>query len=60
MSDQLMRRKEVEKMIGASRSSIYLWMQRGIFPRPVRVGLKSVRWRRSAVEGWIKAQEAAG
>ena len=59
-SDRLMRRKEVEEMVGLACSTIYLFMDEGKFPRPIRVGPRAVRWRRSAVEGWIKAQEAEG
>lgn len=58
--DRLMRRVEVEQMIGLSCSAIYEQMDNGKFPRPIRVGKRAVRWRRSAIEGWIAAQEVVG
>ena len=36
MHDRLLRRREVEKITGMSRSSIYRLMQDGDFPRPVK------------------------
>ena len=36
--NRLLRLKEVEQMVGLSRTSIYRLMDRGDFPHPVRVG----------------------
>ena len=38
MQDRLLRRREVEKITGMSRSSIYRLMQEDEFPRPLRIG----------------------
>ncbi len=57
--DRLLRRKDVEKIVGVSRSWIYSRMLEGGFPRPVRIGRQSVRWRESEVRGWI-AERAEG
>ena len=57
--DCLMRRKEVEAMVGLSTSTIYAGMRDGTFPTPIRVAKKAVRWKRSTVQNWIDAQEAA-
>ena len=53
MNDILIRREEVERMCCISRSELYRQVADGRFPRPVRVGLRAVRWRRSEVEAWI-------
>ena len=53
MNDRLIRRDEVQQMCGISRSELYRQVADGRFPRPVRVGLRAVRWRRSEVEAWI-------
>ena len=42
MQDRLLRRREVEKITGISRSSIYRLMPDGEFPRPVKVGPAAV------------------
>jgi len=39
-----LRRRRVEQETGLSRSSIYRYVAIGLWPRPVRVGVRSVAW----------------
>lgn len=48
----LLRIKDVSTMLGMSRSAIYQAMNEGLFPKPVHVGERSVRWRLDALEAW--------
>lgn len=59
MQERLLRRREVERITGMSRSSIYRLMQEGEFPRPVRVGPAAVRWRASDIMAWIDSRPTA-
>ena len=59
MSDKLLRRKEVEELVGLSRASIYRWMDSGKFPRCVRVGSKAVRWKESDITAWMQSRPPA-
>ena len=34
------------------RSTVYLRLSEGTFPKPVRLGLRTVRWRIEAIEAW--------
>lgn len=43
-ADLLLRREEVEAMVGLSAATIYQMMARGEFPRPRKLGKRSVRW----------------
>ncbi len=52
MSDPILRRHEVERETGRSRSAIYRDMAEGSFPRPLRIGKRAVGWRASAIEAW--------
>lgn len=56
MQERLLRRREVERITGMSRSSIYRLMQEGEFPRPVRIGPAAVRWRLSDIMAWIESR----
>jgi len=56
-TDRILRRKEVEAMIGLSRSTIYDSMSRGQFPRPLRIGRKAVGWRHSDISEWLNRRE---
>ena len=59
MQDRLLRRREVEKITGMSRSSIYRLMHEDEFPRPVRVGPAAVRWKASDITAWIESRPVA-
>ena len=59
MIDRLIRLEEVLSYTGLSRSELYRQIQVGIFPRPVKVGKRAVRWRESEVEEWIAERPRA-
>ena len=44
---------------GMRRSYIYDHMQKGDFPRSVRIGPRSVRWKLSDVQRWIAERSQA-
>ncbi len=44
---------DVMRATSLSRASIYAFIQKGQFPRQVRLGQKSVGWLSSEVEDWI-------
>ncbi len=58
MTDYLIRRPDVEALTGFSRAWIYAAMQRGEFPRPIKIGKRAVAWPKSAVDEWIEARKA--
>lgn len=52
LNDRLIRLEEVLEMCGISRSEIYRQISEGRFPRPVKVGLRAVRWWQSEIDDW--------
>lgn len=52
LADFLLRRKEVEKLSGLSRATIYRLISVGKFPRPVEIGSGAVRWKQSEITAW--------
>lgn len=52
IADFLLRRREVEKIAGISRASIYRLIKAGKFPAPVNLGTGSVRWKQSDLISW--------
>ena len=56
MAERILRRPEVETRTGLSRSTIYLWIQQGEFPKPVALGARLVGWRERDVTAWLKAR----
>ena len=57
--DRLLRRREVEQMVGLSRTSIYRLMDSGNFPHPIRVGPRAVRWRLRDIKEWMSERPLA-
>ena len=55
-ADRLLTRREVEVRAGLSRSSLYRLMRQGLFPEPIRVGVRAVRWPLSEIEAWIASR----
>jgi prophage regulatory protein len=59
MLPQILRRKQLEAQLGLSRSSIYLMMSQGRFPRPIKLGRRSVGWRTVEIERWLDEMQEA-
>ena len=55
---RFIRRPAVESRTGLARSTIYLLMQNGHFPKPVRIGSRAVAWPEAEVEAWLNARLA--
>ncbi len=49
----ILRRKQVERITGLSRSTIYSRIQDGTFPRPINLGARAVGWLESEIEEWL-------
>ena len=61
MSEQykVLRLPAVLDRVGLGRASIYAYMARGDFPRPIRVGKSAVAWRERDIIEWLSSREAA-
>jgi prophage regulatory protein len=55
---RILRRKQVELLVGLSRSSIYQRVAEGTFPKQIHLGPRSVGWLASEVEAWVQARIA--
>lgn len=56
----LLRVSQLQALLTCCRSSVYKWMHREGFPRPVRLSRNAVAWYRVEVEEWIQSRERAG
>lgn len=50
---KLLRRAEVEQVLGLSTASIYRLMSEGILCRPIKVGKRAVRWRAEDIARYL-------
>ena len=57
MADRILRAKEVMRITGRSRTSLWRDELEGTFPQRVRIGRNAVGWRLSQVMAWLAARE---
>ncbi len=57
--EQLLRKPTIIELTGMSNSTLYYMMNKNEFPKPVKLGARSVAWKRSEVENWINSRERA-
>ena len=55
----VLRRRAVEARTGLSRSTIYLRMAQGTFPKSIPLGPRTIGWLEAEVEAWLQAQVAS-
>ncbi len=59
MAHKILRLPSVQAETGASRSTVYLRVQQGLFTRPVRLGQRAVGWPANEIAA-INAARIAG
>jgi prophage regulatory protein len=55
---KILRRREVESRVKLSRSTIYLRVSQGTFPKPIHLGRRAVGWLEVEVDEWLDRQIA--
>jgi prophage regulatory protein len=53
MTHNILRLPAVKARTGLSRSSIYLRISEGYFPKPISLGARAVGWLESDIEDWL-------
>ena len=56
---RFLRLPEVLERTGLSRSTIYVRLEQGRFPRPASLGARAVGWIEAEVDEWIRERIAA-
>lgn len=59
MVSKILRCNEVEEHIGVCKATLYRWIRKGSFPRPLKLGPRAVGWRREDIERWLNEREEA-
>ena len=57
--ERLLRRVDVERYCQIGRSTIYRLMREGLFPIPIRVGPRAVRWPEHELAAWLAERPRA-
>ncbi|MCF6099823.1 helix-turn-helix transcriptional regulator [Mesorhizobium muleiense] len=56
----ILRRGEVERATGLPRSTIYDKIAKGEFPKPIKLGARSVGWLEQDIDAWQQKLIRAG
>ena len=52
----MIKLKDVQRITSLSRSSIYAYIDKGIFPTQVKLGARSVAWLESDIQSWVESK----
>ncbi|NHF65977.1 helix-turn-helix transcriptional regulator [Xanthomonas hortorum] len=58
-TDYYLRLRDVTRITGLSRSSIYNYIAAGLFPKQRAMGIRAVRWLASEVHAWVEDRARA-
>lgn len=58
MGNRFLRLNQVKNQTGLSRSTIYNKMNKGDFPRSIKLGERAVAWIELEIEEWINSKIA--
>jgi len=56
MAQTILRLPVVKARTGLSRSTIYLRIKEGTFPKPISLGARAVGWLESEIGEWLENQ----
>jgi prophage regulatory protein len=59
MTHKISRLPAVKKSTGLSRSSIYLRMSKGEFPKSISLGGRAVGWLEADIQSWLESKRVA-
>ena len=56
---KILRLRAAKELTGLSRSSIYLMMRAGTFPKNISLGARAVGWLEVDIQAWIDSRISA-
>lgn len=56
-NETLQRKPIVLSRTGLANSTLYYFISEGTFPKPVKLGKRTVAWKKSEIDEWIDSRE---
>ena len=56
---RLLTCRQVQRVCGLSKSTLYRLMRTGVFPEPLKIGPKAIRWRADEIQEWVESRPRA-
>jgi len=60
MLDQFLRFTDVQRAVGISRTTLWRWERKNLFPKRRQLGPNSVAWLKSEIETFIQSRSPVG
>lgn len=57
--EALLDTREICRLLGISRTTLWRLRQRRDFPSPIRLSTRRIAWRRDAIDAWLEARDRA-
>lgn len=54
--ESLLRLPQVAEITGLGKSTVWLWVKEGKFPKPIKLSPRVTVWKLSELEDWISKQ----
>ncbi len=54
--ERLMRKPIVLDITGLTNSTLYYFINEGTFPKPVKLGKRTVAWKESDITAWVNSR----
>lgn len=54
------RLPQVKARLGISQSSVWLWIRKGKFPKPVKLSENTTAWNAAEIDAWAQSRIDAG
>lgn len=55
----LLRIQDVMKKTGIAKSTIWLWVKEGKFPKPIKLSERITVWDENKIDEWIKLKKSS-
>lgn len=55
--ERILKLKEVVSIVGISRSSVFNYIKKGLFPTSVSLGPRRIGWFESDIQDWILSRK---
>jgi prophage regulatory protein len=59
-TDRILRCRAVQEVTGLRKTQLYEHIKTGAFPKPIAIGQRSVGWRESEIQAWIRSRQSKG
>jgi prophage regulatory protein len=56
MDNAILRLPQVVEKVQVPKSTLYKWMKKGCFPKPLILGTRSVGWTKNSIEEWLSSR----